>query len=322
MRSLIVAPLCALWLCACVSEPVADDQDGDEATDASSSDSSDSADASGDGDGDANGDGDGDEPPPAPADMPTPTGACPSFVSGDATFSPASIAPRSVKLWAGDNPEPGGMLVLYWHAYTSAPDEAAFTLSLPVIDAIVAAGGVVAAPYSADDVGEFPWFVVNLSDRPDDMLLADEIVACAVEEVGIDPRRIHSTGMSAGGLQTTAFAMARSRYIASAASFSGGAYTQLPFEDPSNHFAAMIIHGGDNDVFGGQVNFKTLSTAWFNQLTDNGHFAFMCDHGGAHTIPPDYGADVVNFFFAHPFGTEPSPYAEGLPPELPDDCSL
>ena len=35
-----------------------------------------------------------------------------------------------------------------------------------------------------------------------------------------------------------------------------------------------------------------------------------------------YGADVVNFFFAHPYGTQPSPYAAGLPEGLPSDCSL
>src|SRR5690606_32140599 len=151
----------------------------------------------------------------------------------------------------------------------SAPEEALLGLSQPIIDAITAEGGAVVAPYPAADVGQFPWFVVNGSNRQDDMILADEIVACAVQELGVDPRRIHSAGMSAGGLQTSAFAMARSRYIASAASYSGGVFQPLPFEDPSNHFAAMIYHGGDNDVFGGSVNFKILSTNWYNQLRDN-----------------------------------------------------
>ena len=192
----------------------------------------------------------------------------------------------------------------------------------PTVDAILASGGVIAAPYKADDVGEYPWFAVSNSPRQDDMLVGDEIVACAIEQLGIDPRRIHATGMSAGGLQTVAYSMARSRYIASSASFSGGEYVELPFEDPDNHFAAMIIHGGDNDLFGGFVNFKALSMVWYNQLIDNGNFAFVCDHGGGHTIPAGYGDDVANFFFAHPFGTEPSPYAEGLPENIPSACSL
>lgn len=327
MRSaLLLAFACVPTLLACVADAPLDADEDTSTSEADASDTGESAepgDGDGDGDGEAEGDGDGDdEPPPIPADLPTPTGECPTFANGNATFSPATIAPRDVKLWVGDNPEPGGMLVIYWHAYGSVPDEAAFTLTQPVIDAILDAGGVIAAPYPAEDVGEFPWFSVNVSERVDDMLVGDEIVACAIEQLGIDPRRIHATGMSAGGIQTVAFSMARSRYIASAASFSGGEYVEQPFEDAENRFAAMIIHGGDNDLFGGFVNFKALSTVWFNQLSANGNFAFICDHGGGHTIPAGYGDDVINFFFAHPFGTEPSPYADGLPANIPSACAL
>lgn len=315
MRSASLVLACLPLLCACVAEdPGAAETDSTAGeTDSGETDP---------GETETTGDGDGDEPLPSPEDLPTPTGPCPSFATGDVSVSPATIPPRSVKLWVGDNPQPGGMLVIYWHAYGSAPDEAAYTLSLPVIEAILANGGVVAAPYKADDVGQYPWFSVSLSDRPDDMLVGDEIVACAVQELGIDPRRIHVTGMSAGGIQTTAYSMARSRYVASAATFSGGQYTEQPFEDPDNRFAAMIIHGGANDLFGGVVNFEMLSTLWYNQLRENGNFAFMCDHGGGHTIPAGWGPDVANFFFAHPFGTDPSPYTDGLPTDFPAACSL
>ena len=280
----------------------------------------------GDGDGEP-GDGDGEpEPPPVPTELPSVNGPCPDFVTGDVEFAPAGTETRTVKLWVGDQPQPleqpGGMLVIYWHAFGSQPAEAAYTLSQVVIDAITAAGGVVAAPYPGSEVGQFPWYYVNGDDRDDDMLLADEIVACAIAEVGVDPRRIHATGMSAGGLQTTAMAMRRSRYVASVTTFSGGVLAALDFEDPSNHFAAMILHGGANDVFGGVVQFDQLSTQWFNQLRGNGNFAFMCDHGMGHNIPAGFGPDVANFFYAHPFGTEPSPYAAGLPTELPDYCAL
>lgn len=331
MRSALPFALaCVPVLFACVTDAGLDSEDEDSTSQAEAeADSTDTGESSepstGDGDGDdeAEGDGDGDdEPPPISANLPTPTGECPTFATGNATFSPAELPQRQVKLWVGDNPQPGGMLVIYWHAYGSAPEEASYTLTPAVIDAILASGGVIAAPYKADDVGEFPWFAVSNSPRQDDMLVGDEIVACAIEQLGIDPRRIHATGMSAGGLQTVAYSMARSRYIASSASFSGGEYVELPFEDPDNHFAAMIIHGGDNDLFGGFVNFKALSMVWYNQLIANGNFAFICDHGGGHSIPAGYGDDVINFFFAHPFGTKPSPYAEGLPENIPSACSL
>jgi predicted esterase len=312
MRTALLALTCAS-LCACASDTSGEGEDTG-TTQADTTDTSSTSEGTETG-GDS-------ELLPVPEDLPTPTGACPSFASGDVTFSPATIAPRPVKLWVGDNPQPGGMLVIYWHAYGSVPDEASYALSPAVIDAILANGGVVAAPYPADDVGEYPWFAVSVSPRQDDMLVGDEIVACALQEVGIDPRRIHATGMSAGGLQTTAYSMARSRYIASVTTFSGGEYSPLSFEAPDNRFAAMIIHGGDDDIFGGVVNFKMLSSIWYNQLIENGNFAFMCDHGGGHTIPLGWGADVVNFLFAHPFGTQPSPYATGLPPEFPSACSL
>jgi hypothetical protein len=321
-----VASICVASLCACVA-PASDDDELGETDETSTTDTGETSTTDTDetsttetGEDSETSDDETGEPP-VPEDLPTSTGACPSFANGNAIFSPAEIAERSVRLWVSDNPQPGGMLVIYWHAYGSDPAEAEYTLSMPVIDAILASGGMVAAPYPADDVGEFPWFVVNNSPRDDDMLVGDEIVACAIEQ-GIDPRRIHATGMSAGGLQTVAYSMARSRYVASATSFSGGEYSELPFEDPDNHFAAMIVHGGDSDLFGGVVNFELLSVNWFNQLTGNGNFAFMCDHGGGHTVPPGYGPSVANFFFAHPFGTEPSPYAAGLPADLPDDCSL
>jgi predicted esterase len=299
--------------------PGAGDTDDDESSTQADTETSENPETSGDGDGD------GDGEAPVPENLPAPSGTCPSFAAGDVTFSPSETLPRTVKLWVGDDPQPGGMLVIYWHAYGSIPNEAEYTLSSAVIGYILDSGGVVAAPYPADDIGEaggFPWFVVNNSPRPDDMLLGDEIVACAIEQVGIDPRRIHATGMSAGGLQTVAYTMARSHYIASVTSFSGGSYTTLPFEDPDNHFAAMIIHGGDNDIFGNLVHFDTLSVAWYNQLVANGNFAFICDHGGGHSIPSGYGPSVANFFFMHPFGTEPSPYAGGLPSGFPPDCSL
>ena len=320
MRAAPTTLLFTIALVACVTDPAGDGADDAANTDDASTSDSDTG-SDGVTDTDTGGDTTGGDPP-TPADLPQPSGACPSFVSGNVDISPAGTETRTVKLWVGDDPQPGGMLIIYWHAYGSAPDEAAYTFSSAVIDAITAAGGVVAAPYPASDVGQFPWFVVNGSARPDDMLLGDELVACAIEQVGIDPRRIHSTGMSAGGLQTTAFSMARSRYIASATSFSGGAFMTLPFEDPANHFAAMIIHGGDNDIFGGTVNFKTLSLAWFNQLVGNGNFAFICDHGGGHSIPSGYGTSVAQFFFSHPFGTAPSPYAGGLPAGFPTDCTV
>ncbi len=47
--------------------------------------------------------------------------------------------------------------------------------------------------------------------------LVDQLVACAVRDHNVDPRRIYTTGCSAGGLFAAALGAARSRYIAAVA---------------------------------------------------------------------------------------------------------
>jgi hypothetical protein len=301
------------------------DSDGDTASDGSSG--GDDGTATGDGDtstGDGDGDtstGDGDGTGPSPT-LPVPTGSCPTLSPGTVTFAPTGIDARGVRVWISDAANSlDGPLVFYWHGTGSSPTEASFGLSQAVIDDILAQGGVVVAPTSAPDAGQFPWFVVNGSARTDDFILAAEIVGCVEQSVGIDDRRIHTTGMSAGGLQTTQMAH-RAAYIASAASYSGGVFTPATSTDPSNKFAAMVIHGGAGDEYGGFVNFQQTSQSWHSQLVGAGHFAFLCDHGGGHTIPPGMGDDIAAFFAAHPYGTEPSPWVGGLPGGFHAACGL
>lgn len=263
----------------------------------------------------------GDPPPPsgiAPV-LPSPSGTCPEIQNGDVTFAPAGMPPRKVKL-AFDPSAATHELVIYWHATGSAPLEAAYALG-DTQDAIIARGGIVAAPYSDDTAGTFEWFIVNQSPKQDDFLLADEIVGCLADR--IDASRIHSLGMSAGGLQTTAFSFVRSSYVASVATFSGGipAGFNPAIEDPDNKFAALIFEGGAGDnVFG--VDFQAASESYRAMLEAAGHFAAICDHGMGHEIPLDAAPSIDAFFVANPYGAWPSPYASsGLPESFPSYCA-
>ena len=251
--------------------------------------------------------------------IPTPTGTCPTIKSGDVTFAPAGIPPRKVKLALDAG---GGPLVLYWHATGSAPEEAAYSLG-DSLGTITAGGGVVAAPYPDPSAGSFEWFLVNQSPKLDDFLVADEVVACLAQAGKIDTAHIHSMGMSAGALQTTAFSFLRSAYVASVATYSGGIppnYTPTN-EAPANKFAALIFDGGASDnVFG--VDFKAASELYRSTLVADGHFAAICDHGKGHNIPLDAAPSVVAFFAANGFGVSPSPYAAGLPSSFPSYCAL
>jgi predicted esterase len=144
------------------------------------------------------------------------------------------------------------------------------------------------------------------------------VIGCAQEKIGIDPRRVHSLGFSAGALFTSQLSFARSSYIASVATYSGGG-SAAP-EDASNKFPAMIFFGGPNDMV--VVNFQEQSQIYLDALRGNGQFAFLCNHGRGHSIPADAAPNVVKFFLDHPFGTNPSPYASGLPAGFPAYCTL
>ena len=256
----------------------------------------------------------------AAAMIPQPTGTCPAIVAGDVTFAPAGIAPRKVKLALAAGAQ-RGPLVIYWHATGSSPVEAAYALGA-THGALTAAGAVIATPYSDPAAGQFEWFIVNGSDRTDDFVLADEIVACLAMAGRIDPAHMHSVGMSAGGLQTTAFSFLRSAYVASVATFSGGMPPGFDpaIQRPDNKFAALIFDGGASDnVFG--VDFAAASEAYKTTLTTSGHFAAICDHGNGHEIPLDAAPSVAAFFTANAFGTWPSPYAAGLPATFPAYCA-
>lgn len=256
----------------------------------------------------------------ATALIPQPTGTCPAIANGDVTFAPAGIAPRKVKLALAAGAQ-RGPLVVYWHATGSSPAEAAYALGT-THGALTAAGAVVATPYSDPVAGSFEWFIVNGSDRLDDFVLADEIVACLAVAGRIDPAHVHSVGMSAGGLQTTAFSFLRSAYVASVATFSGGMPPGFapPIQRPDNKFAALIFEGGASDnVFG--VDFAAASELYKTTLIGAGHFAAICDHGKGHEIPLDAAPSVAAFFTANAFGAWPSPYASGLPATFPTYCA-
>ncbi|MCP4676168.1 MAG: hypothetical protein GY854_11805 [Deltaproteobacteria bacterium] len=286
------------------------------------SDTDSDTDTDSDGDSDSDSDGDGDADGLKPTDLPTPTGTCPDFKAGDVTFSPANIQERKVRIWMSDAANTkDGPLVFYWHGTGSNPNmEVPGGLGNQVMNQIKAEGGIIAAPYHDTAAGQFPWFLVT-GNRTDDLLVADEVLACAIEKLGMDTRRIYTLGMSAGGLHTAQMSFRRSNYIAGAVTYSGGiSYGNPPNKDPDNKFAAMIFHGGPDDVV--VISFQQASNTYKTKLENGGHFAFICNHGNGHNIPFAATGSVWQFFQDHPYGTDPSPYESSLPNGFPDYCEL
>jgi hypothetical protein len=244
-----------------------------------------------------------------PPGIPQPAGACPDFVMGDVTFNPPGGARRVAITIGPAAMAMRGPLIFYWFATGSNPTEA--NRGLP-IGQVIAAGGIVVAPYDVAGAGVFPW----LSQFPQHDALFDEVLGCAVQKTSIDTARVHALGFSAGALMTTHLSFARSKYLASVAAYSGGAMGQ--FQESNNKFAAMIMTGGTSDVL--VQNFFTSSHEWQQVLKDAGHFAMFCDHGGGHSIPTQLVPGVWQFFVDHPYGRVPSPYSGHIPGAIAPPC--
>lgn len=257
---------------------------------------------------------------PDAAFLPKSSGPCPELVQGTISVAPDGNA-RDVKLWISDAAKTlDGPVVFFWHGAGGSPDEASFALSSGVIKEITDQGGIVAAAVHDPAAGQLPWFLSLGGTNDSDLRVMDEVLACAIENVGVDLRRIHSVGFSAGAMNTTQVGWRRSGYIASVVTYSGAHIGQPDIQDESNLFAAMVFHGGPSDKV--IIDFKPQGEAYAQSLKDAGHFSFICDHGMGHTVPSDGRASAWQFLKDHPFGTSPEPYEKALPAGFPAYCSL
>lgn len=255
--------------------------------------------------------------------LPRPTGACPQLVEGMITVAPAGVAPRRAQVWISTAAATlDGPVVFYWHGTTNAPAQAEYALGRAQIDAILAQGGVVIAPEHDPAAGILPWFLAD-GVRDDDLRVADELLACAAMRVGVDARRIHSVGLSAGGFHTSVMSLRRASYLASVVSYSGGlTATMAPTSDaPGARFAALVLHGGADDKVFPYV-LQTTSERYVDFIKVRGHFPVLCDHGQGHDIPAAVRASAWRFLQDHPYGATPSPYATGLPAGFHPSCAL
>jgi poly(3-hydroxybutyrate) depolymerase len=279
----------------------------------------------------------GGPPKPAAEFLPVATGTCPGFAEGAGCtvdsismicdFSPSGLVPRKVRIWMSEAARSqDGPLIVFWHGLTRTASDAAGAavgLGPDVVAEVVTAGGIVAAPERSEKretpaLGQLPWLLALGTGEDDDLRVMDEVVACARSEVGIDLRRIHTTGMSAGGLQTGQVGARRSGYLASTVVFSGGQAADPPIQDPSNLYAVALFHGGPQDVV--LINFMDQETMYRERLNSQGHFNIICNHGANHSIPPAAAMAGWVFMQDHPYGVSPEPYAGGLPASMPAYC--
>ena len=136
------------------------------------------------------------DPGPIGPELPAPTVACPDIVDGTVAFHPEGLSgPRDVRIWVDLDTaaELDGPVVFYWYGTGGAPDQALAGVGDLGIQEVLDLGGIVVAPTHDPLAGVFPWWLV-LSETQDDLLLADEVLACAQEQIGVDASRIYSLG--------------------------------------------------------------------------------------------------------------------------------
>ncbi|MEZ4467757.1 MAG: hypothetical protein R3F43_25765 [bacterium] len=177
-------------------------------------------------------------------------------------------------------------------------------------------GFVLIAPESYEG-GGVEWDSLSGADSPDLALFDDEL-RCAQEKLGVDPRRIHVTGMSAGGLYTGFLAMYRAEVIASAAAGSGGLLAPVRQDAPVPPF--LMMWGGVGDI-AVDTDFNRKATEYIATLRGMGRSVIACNHGQGHTWKPDFTPWVLEFLLAHTLG-EPLAFENPLPQSFPDYCEV
>ncbi len=265
---------------------------------------------------------------PGAPQIPELQGECPEFVLGEGD-NPADLAfpvgsgSRNALVWHDPAQGGGGPLVFFFHGGGGDPDGATATVTDDAITDVVANGGMVIAPFSDPSAGT-EWFLVSGSAQ-NDLVMMDSMVACAVQDAGIDPYRIHGVGFSAGALHVGISSILRSSYMASTVVYSGGVYSSAASENPDATPSSLIFHGGASDVVSG-LSFSAAAQLYYNVITERGGDAIICDHGTGHGYPDNEidvwrRRDAYNFLIDHPFGVDPHPYEAGLPEWVPPYCN-
>jgi predicted esterase len=250
--------------------------------------------------------------------IPAVSGTCPTIATGTIT-----VLGQSVQIWTGKKGDTPAPILFYWHGTGSSSAEA--SLMGTQITEITNEGGVVASFSTSTtmgtDTGDAVWYT-------GDFAMADQILACAVQQYNIDTRRIITAGCSAGGLQAGAMVYGRSSYLACAMPNSGGTVGNFfPFED--KHVPSLITtHGGSSDMvvisfaMSSATEDMAIASAAATSMPPGG-YVVDCNHGGGHCgAPANDIAAQWQFCKDHPFGVSSDPYASGLPSSFPTYCMV
>ena len=273
---------------------------------------------------------------PQAAPPPSYSGTCPQLVdgaSGAINTIVSSGAPRRFMMGIPGNLQPSEVLpvVFLWHWLGG--DSVNFYNKASAGFATNQQRFLAVFPDAKGDLPlKWPYEVTAAEPRmQEEYRFFDDMYACIAQQFPVQRNCIASGGVSAGALFTDQLAGARSQYIASFASLSGGTGGVIrPWPNPPHKAPAIVLWGGPGDLCG--INFEQASRSLEQSLTAGGHFMIECIHNCNHSEPPfdttpgfTKYAPVWNFVFDHPYWMGPgqSPYAQsGLPAGWPSWCAI
>ncbi len=244
-------------------------------------------------------------------------GSCPALGSGSNALT-SGTAERAVELYLPADTE-GAPLVFFWYGAGGSGQ------TYEWLQPFATAYGVVIAVPRAVGTSAFEWPILTGNNTTSEVTFFDDIVACAVDQLGVDPRRLYTSGFSAGALWSSTLVMERSDVLAAAVIYSGGTGGGFvhDYSTPDVAIPILGMFGGENDEFGnGILNFKETMTDFLDNLDADSHFLIACDHGLGHTIPAgglDWG---IGFMLTHTYGMEQSPLEGNIPADLPAYCDF
>ena len=289
--------------------------------------------------------------PPMP--MPPTAGSCPMLVPGENAIT-STGHPRSFILVVPANPQPDEVfpVLFMWHWLGGSADK-----FLEKGDVQVAADqqrfiAVIPDSKGATVIGtsfdtRWPFDISQLAPRmTEEFKFFDDMLSCVNAQYSINRSCVSSVGVSAGALFTDQLAQARSEYLSSFISLSGGtgATWIKPWNGATHKLPAVVLWGGDGppqmdgvkDILGCAgigMDFMVASKTLEQGLTDDGHFFIECKHNCGHVEPPldpppgeSKYAGMWEFAMNHPYwlpaGESPYKHMATLPASLPAWCAI
>jgi predicted esterase len=242
-------------------------------------------------------------------------GSCTPFTAGTNSMTSYDQA-RTFDVYLPDDPE-GAALLFAWHG---AGDSAGnFGRAIDAQGIADEFDTVVVVPNALSAEEAFSWQIFAAADQDIDLKFFDDILACAVETLGVDSRYVYTTGFSAGALWSTYLVLQRSEWLSAAVIFSGGVSTfTFPYETPARQIPVILTHGGPSDQVA--VPFNQAQEDFAAGLAADGHVVFLCDHGRGHTIPSEAPDFAFPFLFETPFGVLSERYQGDVPSDWPTWC--